>query len=180
MQRLLLRIGVPLAGLAVVALAWQRFGWQGVAVAASALVLWFMLHFNRTIQVLRRAANRPLGHVDSAVMLNAKLKPGVSLLHVTAMTRSLGQLQGIKDQQPEVYRWRDNADSYVEATFQDGRLRAWRLVRPDPSDQAPAPPAQSGPATRIDGRGAVVTGQASAESRSQPTAAPVRASDHEE
>ncbi len=180
MQRLLLRIGVPLAGLAVLALAWQRFGWQGVAVAASALVLWFMLHFNRTMQVLRRAANRPLGHVDSAVMLNAKLKPGVSLLHVTAMTRSLGQLQGVKDQQPEVYRWRDNGDSYVEASFQDGRLRAWQLVRPEPPAQAAAPLAPSGPATRIDGRGAVVTGQAPAESRPQPTPAPVRAADHEE
>ncbi len=177
MQQLLLRVGLPLAGIAAITLAWQRFGWQGVAVVASAVVLWLMLHFNRTMQVLRRAADRPLGHVDSAVMLNAKLKPGVSLLHVTAMTRSLGQLQTVKDQQPEVYRWRDNGDSYVDATFQGGRLTVWQMVRPtQPSEPAPA----DAPATKIGRFGAAVSHRDASVSSPQPNPAPERAPDNKE
>ncbi|MEO7940519.1 MAG: glycerate kinase [Burkholderiaceae bacterium] len=150
MQQLLLRVGLPVAGIALMALAWQRFGWQGIVVVVTALVLWLMLHFNRTMQVLRRAADRPLGYVDSAVMLNAKLKPGVTLLHVVAMTRSLGQLQTVKDAQPEVYRWRDNGDSYVDATFLGGRLTVWELVRPT---QPPDAAAVDATATKIAGSG---------------------------
>jgi hypothetical protein len=39
------------------------------------------------MNVMRKAANRPMGYVGSAVMLNARLKPGVNLMHVVAMTR---------------------------------------------------------------------------------------------
>lgn len=120
-----------MAGAAAIALAWSRYGWQGVAIVCTALIMWALMHFNRMMQVLKRAANRPVGYVDSAVMLNAKLKPKVALLHVVAMTRSLGLLQTARDQQPEVYRWTDNSDSYVDCTFQDGRLVQWQMVRPE-------------------------------------------------
>jgi hypothetical protein len=92
--------------------------------------MWALLHFTRLVKVLERAANRPIGHVDSAVMLNAKLKTGVNLMHVIALTRSLGELTTPKDQQPEVYRWRDNSQSVVTCVFQDGRLQSWALERP--------------------------------------------------
>jgi len=71
-----------------------------------------------------------VGHVASAVMLNAKLRPGVNLMHVIAMTRSLGQLQTEKDAQPEVYTWTDTSQSVVTCTFVGGKLRDWSLVRP--------------------------------------------------
>ena len=74
--------------------------------------MWLLLHFTRMMQVLKRAANRPVGFVDSAVMLNAKLRPGVTLLHVVALTRSLGELRSPKARQPELYRWTDG--SYLE------------------------------------------------------------------
>lgn len=145
MQQLLFRVGVPLAGVAAVALAWDRFGWQGVAVVGTAIMMWLLLHFNRLMQVLRRAANRPIGTVGSAVMLNAKLKPGVSLMHVIAMTRALGALQTAKDQQPEVYRWADGSQSHVDCEFHGGRLVQWQLFRPPQPDASPAePPARAG------------------------------------
>jgi hypothetical protein len=90
-----------------------------------------MLHFTRLIQALKRAANRPIGYIDSAVMLNAKLKDGSSLLHVVAVTRSLGVLQSSKNVQPEIYRWTDNGNSYVDCTFVGGKLASWQLVRPE-------------------------------------------------
>ena len=67
------KILIPAAGLVVVVLAYRSYGWAGVAAAATAIVMWGLLHFTRLMKVLKRAANRPIGHVDSAVMLNAKL-----------------------------------------------------------------------------------------------------------
>ncbi len=135
-QQLLSRVGIPVLGIALVAMAYRSYGWAGVAVVASALVMWALLHFNRMMQVLKRAANRPIGHVDSAVMLNAKLRPGATLLHVVAMTRSLGALQSPKDTQPEVFRWTDGSQSHVTCEFAGGKLQKWTLVRPDPDTGA--------------------------------------------
>jgi len=131
------RILIPVGGVALVAAAYRAYGWQGVAIATGALVMWLLLHFNRIMQVLKRAADHPVGHVGSAVMLNAKLKPRMTLLHVVAMTKALGSLQSPKDSQPELYRWTDGTQSHVTCEFHDGKLRKWELVRPQQGDEAP-------------------------------------------
>jgi hypothetical protein len=131
------RILVPVGAVVLVAAAYRWYGWPGVAVATGALVMWLLLHFNRMMQVLKRAADHPVGYVGSAVMLNAKLRPGVTLLHVVAMTKALGSLQSPKDSQPELYRWTDGTQSYVTCEFHGGKLRKWELVRPQQGDEAP-------------------------------------------
>ena len=96
------------------------------------------------MQVLRRASERPIGYVSSSVMLNAKLKPGMTLLHVVAMTRALGELRSPADTQPETYRWTDSTDSHVTAEFLDGKLVQWTLFRPTVPDEAlPETPASA-------------------------------------
>lgn len=132
------RILIPVAGVVLVAAAYRGYGWPGVAVTAGALVMWLLLHFTRMMTVLKRAADRPMGYVASAVMLNAKLRPGVTLLHVVAMTKSLGALQSPKDTQPELFRWTDGTESHVTCEFRGGKLVSWTLVRP-PENAAPAP-----------------------------------------
>jgi hypothetical protein len=132
------RILIPVAGVALVAAAYRAYGWAGVALATGALVMWLLLHFNRVIQVLKRAADQPVGYVGSAVMLNAKLRPGATLLHVVAMTKALGSLQSPKDSQPELYRWTDGTQSHVTCEFYNGRLKKWDLVRPEQGDAAAA------------------------------------------
>ena len=92
--------------------------------------MWLLLHFTQMMQVLKRAAHQPIGYVGSAVMLNAKLKPGLTLLHVVAMTRALGELKSPPDTQPELYRWTDGAHSHVSCEFRAGRLKKWELQRP--------------------------------------------------
>jgi len=129
-QQLWFRVGVPIAGAALVLLAWQKYGWQGVAVVATGFVMWALMHVNRIMTVLKRAADQPIGYVGSAVMLNAKLRPGVNLLHVVAMTKSLGEQRSPPDQQPETYRWTDPSHSHVDCVFNDGRLVRWEMVRP--------------------------------------------------
>jgi hypothetical protein len=120
-----------IGGALLVAAAYRAYEWRGVALIVTGIFFWLMLHFTRLIQALKRAANRPIGYIDSAVMLNAKLKDGSSLLHVVAVTRSLGVLQSSKNVQPEIYRWTDNGNSYVDCTFVGGKLASWQLVRPE-------------------------------------------------
>ncbi len=71
-------------------------------------------------------------------MLNAKLKPGVNLLHVMAMTRAMGELQSPEGQQPEIFRWTDNGGSHVTCEFREGKLVQWMLFRPPEETGAPA------------------------------------------
>ncbi len=124
------RILLPVAGAAIVFGAWRSYGWPGVAIGVSVLAMWLLLHFTRLMHVLKRAADRPVGWVGSAVMLNAKLRAGVNLLHVVALTRALGEQLSPKDQQPEVFRWTDEGGSHVTCEFAGGRLTKWTLFRP--------------------------------------------------
>ena len=118
-------------GTLLIAAAYRAYEWKGVVLVVTGLVFWLMLHFTRLMQALKRAANRPVGYIDSAVMLSVRLKVGWSLLHLVAMTKSLGALQSEKDAQPEIFRWTDNGNSYVDCTFVGGKLASWQLVRPE-------------------------------------------------
>ena len=124
------KILIPIGVIAFVAGAWHQYKWPGVAVSTRAVVMWILLHFTRMVIVLSRASNRPVGHVSSAVMLNAKLKKGVNLMHVIAMTKSLGERLSEPNAQPEIFKWTDAGDSYVVCTFKDGKLMAWEMTRP--------------------------------------------------
>lgn len=139
------KILIPVVALAFVVGAYRGYGWPGVLLVASVLLMWVLLHFTRMMQVMQRAARRPIGYVDSAVMLNAKLKPRFNLLHVVAMTRSLGERLTPEGQQPEVYRWTDAGGSFVDCTFADGKVVQWQMTRPaaapQAGDEAAAPPA---------------------------------------
>ena len=124
------KILVPILIAAAFVIAYTQYQWSGVAIVATGLVTWALLHFSRMMQILKRAANRPIGFVDSAVMLNAKLQKGKTLMHVIAMTKALGELLSVKDAQPEVFRWTDGTQSHVTATFVGGKLQSWELFRP--------------------------------------------------
>ncbi len=147
------RIVIPVLGAAVLALAYRGYGWAGVAVAATGILTWALLHFTRLMHILKRAADRPVGYVASAVMLNAKLKSGATLMHVVAMTRALGQRLSAPDAQPEIFRWSDGGQSHVTCEFAGGKLVQWQLVRPVETDDA-AGPAQPAAPVAATGTGA--------------------------
>lgn len=117
------------------ALAWQQYGWQGLLVALSAIVFWLLLQFNRSVRVMKNAAGAPVGHVGSAVMLNARLKPGMTLLQVIALTKSLGRRL---DEAGDTWAWEDEAGSRVTLQFERGKLVRHELFRPEAAaDPAP-------------------------------------------
>src|SRR5512140_448617 len=96
-------IGWGLAAL-LTAAGWQAYGWHGVALAATAVFFWLVLQFNRSMRVMRDAGQMPVGHVDSAVMLNARLHRGMTMLQIVMLTRSLGRK--LSDA-PEAWAWSD-------------------------------------------------------------------------
>ncbi len=125
------RVAVPLLVIGLLIFAARQYGLPGVAAVGGGLVMWLLLHWTRLMTVMKRAAHQPIGWVASAVMLNAKLKPGVNLLHVVAMTRSLGERLSAEGEEPERYRWTDNGASSVEVTLTGGKVSGWTLSRPD-------------------------------------------------
>ena len=125
-------LGWALAAL-FVALAWQQYGWQGALFALSAVVFWLLLQFNRVMRTMRAAGQAPVGRVDSAVMLNAKLKPGMSMLQVVGLTKSLGRKLGEgEDQNQDDWAWSDEGGSTVRLHFSRGKLARFELDRPAP------------------------------------------------
>lgn len=121
--------GWALALVAIV-LGWFQWGWQGVLLAISVVVFWLLLQFSRAMRVMRQAAGAPIGHVDSAVMLNAKLRAGMRLMEIIPLTRSLGQTVEGEPGVPETFTWTDTSGACVRVQLVGGRLRQWSLERP--------------------------------------------------
>ncbi len=122
-------VGWTLAALAVAA-GYVGYGWQGVVLAVTVIVFWLLLQFSRSLRVLRDASGRPVGSVDNAVMLQARLQTGMRLVDVLKLTKSLGS----KDESPaaegdETWVWADVAGDSVRLTFREGRLVRWALLR---------------------------------------------------
>jgi uncharacterized protein (DUF58 family) len=118
-------LGWALALLAVAA-GYVSYGWQGVVLAVTVIVFWLLLQFSRSLRALRDASGRPVGEIDNAVMLHARLHPGMRLMDVLKLTRSLGRK--VADE-PETFAWRDGDGSEVRVELRGGRLSASSLVR---------------------------------------------------
>jgi hypothetical protein len=120
-------VGWALAALAI-AIGYVQWGWSGVVLAFTMIVFWLLLQFSRALRVLRRASQAPVGHIDSAVMLHARLHAGLRLPQILALTRSLGRK---RDDGPEVFEWRDAGGDAVRIELIDGKLTRWELRRAD-------------------------------------------------
>ncbi len=109
---------------------WLNYGWQGLMVVATATVFWLLLQFNRAVKVMKNAGHAPVGSVASAVMLNAKLKPGMRMLQVVGLTRSLGRKTGNAiDAVPETWVWADEGGASVTVLMAGSGVVSWQLSR---------------------------------------------------
>lgn len=116
---------------AALAAGWFSYGWKGLVLGITAITFWMLLQFSRTLRVMRDAGKAPLGRVGSAVMLHSRLRKGMTLLQILALTGSLGERvdpQG--DGTDECWRWTDEGAATVTVDLQAGRLRRWKLERP--------------------------------------------------
>jgi hypothetical protein len=130
------RLGWLLAAVFAFA-AWRAYEWAGLAFAASTIVFWLLLQFNRAVRVMKNAADSPLGHVANAVMFHAGLARGMTMLQIVTKTKSLGRkIEGSDDD----WRWGDDGGASVVLHFEGGRLVRWQIER------APGPEADADPA----------------------------------
>lgn len=123
--------GWALAAAAVVA-GWWAYGWRGIVLALTVVVFWMLLQFSRALRAMRMAAGRPVGSVDNAVMLHARLRQGMRLVDIIKLTRSLGRDLGgdtAPERGRERYAWRDEAGDAVIVELTGGRCTGWQLER---------------------------------------------------
>jgi hypothetical protein len=118
-------LGVSVVGV----LAWRAYGWAGLALGLGAICFWALLHMSRMLVVLRRTASQPVGSVASAVMLQSRLRAGMPLLQVLALTQSLGRRLDAAVEEQEVYQWSDPGGDLVHCAFANGKLVRWNLQR---------------------------------------------------
>lgn len=124
-------LGVALALAALVA-GGALLGWQGVIFATTGIVFWLLLQMSRLMRIMKLAGSAPMGSLDNAVMLNARLQEGMKLVDLLLLTRSLGVKRG-----KDAYRWQDAAGDAVEVKLAKGRLVEWRLLRAAGEEPAP-------------------------------------------
>ena len=115
-----------LLAVAAVAAGYVGYGWRGVVLAISVVAFWMLLQFSRAVRAMRAAAARPVGTVDSAVMLQSRLHKGLTLAQLIKQTHSLGDKRG---DAPESYAWCDAAGDEVVVELRGGRVTQWRLAR---------------------------------------------------
>jgi hypothetical protein len=133
-------LGWALAAGAIAA-GWLAWGWPGVALGVTVVVFWLLLQFSRTLRVLRIAAQRPVGTVDSTVMLQARVRPGMRLLEILPLTRSLGRrIDERPDAQRETWAWADAGGDEVRVTLMHGRVSEVHLHRAAAPGAAPGAP----------------------------------------
>jgi hypothetical protein len=132
-------------GLAAAALlaGYAGYGWPGVGLAFTVIVFWLLLQFSRALRALRVASSRPVGQVDNAVMLHARLRTGLQMAQLLGLTRSLGRpLHPVVDASPapapvqECFVWEDASGDRVEVELLHGRVQSWRLERAQPAQEA--------------------------------------------
>ena len=111
---------------AALALGYLQWGWPGVALAVTLIVFWLLMQFSRALRAMRKAGRSPVGHIDNAVMLNARLQRGQRLPQILALTRSLGVKRG---DEPEAFEWRDAGGDAVRIELVGGKLVRWELHR---------------------------------------------------
>lgn len=113
---------------AAIAIGYVQWGWRGVLLGITVVAFWLLLQFSRALRAMRNAAAAPKGTVASAVMLHARLKPG---LHLTELLRLTGSLGERVSEEPEAYEWADAAGARVRVELQHGRVSSWVLQRPE-------------------------------------------------
>ncbi|MDL5030615.1 hypothetical protein QRD43_01740 [Pelomonas sp. APW6] len=119
-------VGIALALAALVG-GGLLLGWKGVILALTVVVFWLLLQFSRLMRVMQTANGAPVGQIDSAVMLQSRLREGMKLMDVLPMTKSLGaKVEG----QAETWAWTDAGGIRLELQFRKGVLQRWELRRP--------------------------------------------------
>jgi len=109
-------------------------GWQAVVFGMTLVVTLLVVEILKVLKLMRRVEKAPVGRVENAVMLQARLKPGLSLTDLLKLTGCLGRKLDLPG---PAYAWEDDAGDRVEVTLAKGRLASWQLRRAEPVRPGP-------------------------------------------
>ena len=126
-----------LAGSAVI-VGWWQYGWHGLVLGLTLIVFWLVLQFNHASRVLRHAGQRPIGHIDSVVQVQARLAHGLHMTDVLMLTGSLGRQIGTR----EDWQWSDPAGNDLVVSLRRGVVVRWAVAHAEPPPEAAIEPAQ--------------------------------------
>lgn len=129
-----------LAGAALIG-AWWLYGWRGLLLGGSTLVFWMLWQFSQAARLLRQAAARPVGQVESVAMVQARLEHGLQMAEVLKLTGSLGRQVGPLDD----WQWTDGYGNELVVSLRRGVVVRWAVARHEPSDGEPAADRNSPP-----------------------------------
>ncbi len=116
-------LGIALA-LAALFAGGLLFGWKGVVLVMTGLIFWLLLEFRKLMRLMGMAAKGPVGRVASAA-LDAKLRPGMKLVDLLALSGSLGEKSA---DEPPSYAWTDAGGARVDVVLEDGKVVRWTLI----------------------------------------------------
>lgn len=111
---------------------WWAHGWQGLALAVCAAAVWAWLQFRRDRRLLEAAGARPVGRIDSVVMMQAHLAHGMQMPEVVALAGCLGHRYSAQDE----WQWTDALGNEIVVTFRRGVVVRWAVAR---NEAAPTP-----------------------------------------
>ena len=127
------KVLVPLGGLVLLGVAYRGYGWPGVALAGGAIVMFLLLHFNRVMQALKRAADRPIGYVAERGDAQRQAQAGRDAAARggdDALARRAALAEGRSSPRPIRWtRWRRLVCRCASSST--ASLREWTLVRPE-------------------------------------------------
>ncbi|THU01467.1 glycerate kinase [Lampropedia puyangensis] len=117
------------AAVSVLMVGYYNRGWAGFMLVLGAVVFFILLHLTRVMKILKVASGTPKGRISSAIMLNSKLKQGMTLLQVVQLTRAIGEVQGDPNAPQVCHRWTDPGGAWVDAVFVNSKLQNWQFGR---------------------------------------------------
>ncbi len=124
-----------LAGSALIVGTWM-YGWRGLVLGVTVVVFWAVLQFKRATRVMQNVAQRPKGLVDSVVMTQSRLSPGMDLSEVLIVTGSLGVRVNGRDE----WSWHDAGGDQLVVVMRRGVVVRWEVARADAPETGPALP----------------------------------------
>jgi hypothetical protein len=103
---------------------WWAFGWEGLTLAVCLAVGWAWLQFQREKRLIKAAATRPPGKIESVVIMQAHLAHGMHMPEVVALAGCLGKKYSAQDE----WQWIDASGNEIVITFRRSVVVRWAVA----------------------------------------------------
>jgi hypothetical protein len=104
---------------------WWAHGWEGLTIAVCLSAGWAWWQFQREQRLIKEAAARPAGQIESVVVMQAHLAHGMQMPEVVALAGCLGKKYSAQDE----WQWVDGTGNEIVVTFRRSVVVRWAVAR---------------------------------------------------